>query len=125
MLLLLQGCAQRLVVIDRMGYETTLRQAELSSKTRVQLLLGETSWEVPLRNIQSLEIDSASYKVVNGQIYYPVKMLLKNPGVAAPRERSKFDESQTYIGVGATISGKTANGSFSIPLSKVAQIKGK
>jgi len=122
---MLGGCGISGTVVDRMGFQTAVTNLRAEPAHTVRILLGDSMWDIPLKSIESLEVDSINYRTINGEIFFPAKINFSNRGTTPPPGKGKMSDSRIFICAGTTLVGKNKNGSFSISMDKVSKLNMK
>jgi len=123
--LMMAGCGINATVVDRMGFQTTVSSLHAEPGPDIRLLVGDAAWNVPLKSIETLEVDSIDYRTINGELYFPAKISFNNRGTARPPGKSKVGDNKIFVCAGATLAGKNKNGSFRIGMDKVSKLEVK
>ena len=123
--LMMAGCGINATVVDRMGFQTTVSSLHAEPGPSIRLLVGDAAWDVPLKSIETLEVDSINYRTINGEIYFPAKINFNNRGTTPPPGKSKMGDNKIFVCAGIKLVGKNNNGSFSISMDKVSKLNVK
>jgi hypothetical protein len=122
---MLGGCGITGTIVDRMGFQTTVTNLRAEPAPTIRLLLGDAAWDIPLKSIETLEVDSINYQTINGEIYFPAQISFNNRGTTPPPRKGKMADTKIFVCAGATLVGKNKNGSFSISMDKVSKLNVK
>ncbi|MBD3317354.1 MAG: hypothetical protein GF344_16320 [Chitinivibrionales bacterium] len=113
------GCGTKAVITDVSGRVTTVKKIRTARGAKLDMLNGEARGAISWDKVNSLVLDPARTRIVEGKLYYAASIDMDgdNSGGAEPGGKGKC-----YVDVQTVLIGASKEGRFTIQLADIKKV---